>query len=38
MKLKGRSIDVERLQATSPGKEAARGEEEMNRCTLRYFK
>ena len=38
MKLKGRSMDVERLQAINPRKEAARGEEEMNHCTLRYFK
>ena len=38
MKLKGRSIDVEILQATGPRKEAARGGEEMNHGTLWYFK
>ena len=36
MKWKGRSIDVEMLQATSPRKEAARGGEEMNHGTLWY--
>ena len=30
MKLKGRSIDVEILQATGPREEATRGGEEMN--------
>ena len=38
MKLKGRSIDVEILQATGPRKEAARRGEEMNHGTLRYSK
>ena len=38
MKLKGRSIDVEILQATSPRKEVAWGGEEMNHGTLWYFK
>ena len=38
MKWKGRSIDVEMLQATSPRKEAARGGEEMNHGTLWYSK
>ena len=38
MKLKGHSIDVERLQATSLRKEAILGGEEMNHGTLRYSK
>ena len=38
MKLKGRSIDVEILQATGPRDEAARGGEEMNHGTLWYSK
>ena len=38
MKLKGRSIDVEMLQAMGPRKEVARGEEEVNHDTLWYFK
>ena len=38
MKLKGCSIDVERLQTTGPRKEAARGGEEMNHGTLQYSK
>ena len=38
MKSKGRSIDVEILQATGPRDEAARGGEEMNHGTLWYSK
>ena len=38
MKLKGRSIEVEMLQATGPREEAARGGEEMNHGTLWYSK
>ena len=38
MKLKGRSIDVEILQATGPREEATRGGEEMNHGTLWYSK
>ena len=38
MKLKGRSIDVEVLQATGPREEATRGGEEMNHGTLWYSK
>ena len=38
MKLKGRSIDVEMLQATSQWEESARGGEEMNHDTLWYSK
>ena len=38
MKLKGRNIDVEILQATGPRKEAAQGGEEMNHGTLWYSK
>ena len=38
MKSKGRSIDVEMLQAMDPREEATRGGEEMNHGTLWYFK
>ena len=38
MKSKGRSIEVEMLQATGPREEAARGGEEMNHDTLWYSK
>ena len=38
MKLKGRSINMEMLQATGPREEAARGGEEMNYGTLWYSK
>jgi len=38
MKSKGRSIDVEMLQATGPKEEAARGGEEINQGTLWYSK
>ena len=38
MKSKGRSIEVEMLQATGPREEAARGGEEMNYGTLWYSK
>ena len=38
MKSKGRSIDVEMLQAPGPREEAAQGGEEMNYGTLWYSK
>ena len=38
MKSKGRSIDVEMLQATGPREEATRRGEEMNHGTLWYSK
>ena len=38
MKSKGRSIDMEILQAMGPREEAARGGEEMNHGTLWYSK
>ena len=38
MKSKGRSTDVEMLQATGSREEVARGGEEMNHGTLWYFK